>query len=350
MSKSFSLSESICKTDNGFVIASQNVNLIFELPNGSLEYRVLGSIPGERFFSSRLVGSIEKYKNKLIFVPGTASAISIFDLDTKEWKQIEIKNSGMIGNVKFLSSGIFKDKILMFGCHYPAIISLDMNSYEIEYDFDTLKPLYGKVKERSDCFFRTDIGEVDGKYFLACCSDNVILKYDPDKMHGELIRVGNENDRFSGIAYDGEAFWISPRFLGDVIKWAGGDEERFTLQQMQGNKSSLFSLGIVIDKDKNIVIPNLDYEYRYNKAINSDHFVPEKSNKKLLFKTFDDGTVSIDANGRIKLDINDEIISYSIFSNDRQVTEYLKKTGNIYIRSSCILESILTLDTYLDLI
>lgn len=67
---------------------------------------------------------------------------------------------------------------------------------------------------------------IDHYIYLASCIDNRVLIVDIDKDTFGWRTVGKNVYRYSGIAYDGEQFWLAPRKEGNVLVWDGADECR----------------------------------------------------------------------------------------------------------------------------
>ena len=50
---------------------------------------------------------------------------------------------------------------------------------------------------------------------------NQILKLELETGSYELISVGDRENQYVGIVWDGDAFWLAPRKNGVYVKWDG---------------------------------------------------------------------------------------------------------------------------------
>ena len=55
---------------------------------------------------------------------------------------------------------------------------------------------------------------------------NKVVRLNLETKDFQLYSIGNNDAAFSGIAYDGEVFYLSPRRTDAVIVWDGKDKVR----------------------------------------------------------------------------------------------------------------------------
>lgn len=195
------------KTGNGLC----NINL----RTGEVKYII--SIPGEALYGEFLYEDIKCYGNQLILIPGNASEIAVYDMNTKEIVKISVYTDQLKYKSSYNCFGKFHsafvtDKWVYFiPGHFPAIIKMNIETFELVYLEDWLEDIMPYY--RTDrYFFRKDIVCDDkGIIYLTSLYYNIVLSIDTksDKMH--IVRKGNvgEGCGCSCIAYQNNMFVLS---------------------------------------------------------------------------------------------------------------------------------------------
>lgn len=194
------------------------LNLLFKLniENGKIE--IVGSIPESKVVKKEFMGALCIWKGELYIAPYEAQSIWIYNINTKTWIEIPRKKLEHIDNGGMLQAFVYGDMVYMVGASYPAIIVINPENKKIEY---IEAPFYekGNVINLTDVYFRAQHVVNNGYLYIPSCMDNTILKINMQTYEFEWIKVGNKENRFSGITYDGKHFWLSPRFNTCVVEW-----------------------------------------------------------------------------------------------------------------------------------
>lgn len=210
--------ESCTKIENKYYFMAVDVNAFYSIDIKTKKIIYEGEIPNENtniYRAAKIMG----YNRNLVFIPLNSKYVSIYNIDKKNWKQIKVQDMGKYDNDKFFSAYIYENKLFLIGACYPAIMIIDMSNYNVKYEkrmFD--ERIYDKEKSH-DCIIRSDIVCVKNKLYMASCVSNHIGVFNLDDYSWKWISVGKDKNRYSGIAWDGEYFWLSPRYFGSVIKW-----------------------------------------------------------------------------------------------------------------------------------
>mgnify|MGYP003359352554 CR=1 FL=1 len=133
----------------------------------------------------------------------------------------------------------------LIGSSYPAIIKLDVSKMKAEYIKEPFIEKVKKMGELKDAFFRTHHAVRGEWLYLASCVDNTVLKFNLKTNEYKWLSIGSDDNKFSGIVYSLNDFWLSPRTTEKIIKWDG----------MNVNIYSLY-----FDVENNVLRPNLDYD------------------------------------------------------------------------------------------
>lgn len=296
MKKMVNHSECCLKIGNDLWFASKYRNVVFKVNLQTRKTSVVSAIPHESYYAKRLIGKMELWHNEVVFVPARAKKIWIFNLLNYRWQSMDLEEAEKIIEEKFMASCVYNDRVFMFPCHYQSIVELDMKSKEIRYYKKAISEVVRKTSQINDCFFRSDIALIGNVCYLATCFSNAVLAFNLDTNSYKWYRVGNENDKFSGITYDGKYFWLAPRMYGDAIRWDGSNEDRYAINDFEPRTVMCFT-GIVCDDDKRIIIPNLGYSFLYIKNNNEDVFTGFSNERCEAYLCKTNYTIIIRANG-----------------------------------------------------
>lgn len=217
--------------NNNLYVFLKDFNMLCSINLLSKDIKVLGSIPGEPFFSTCLVGMMFVYEDELYLVPHNAKKAWKYNIVTSSWSvwfEIEecvIDNIVVAGaevQQKFNQAYLYNDKVCMIGFRYPAIVTLDLKTTDISYDFAVYKELK-KIDESIDTYIRHDGYMNDETVLLPCMKKNYILKYNIKKQTGFWIKIGNDNKKYAGITYINSRYYLTPYLDNEYVIWDGKD-------------------------------------------------------------------------------------------------------------------------------
>ena len=256
------LTEDIAYLNGEYFFAAKEINAICSFNEKDGQIQVLRTDGSGDIWAYRRYGRVFKYDNKLYFLPLWAHNLLIYNLDTKTFETIPLKKIDGYNNDHFFAGIIVQEKLVMVGCQYPAIAVLDFKTHDLSYYEEPFKELLPKHKKGGDCFFRCDITNNGTKVYMASCLSNQILEFDVVDGSYEWHNIGGEKNTYSGIAYDGQKFWISPRRGKKAACW---DRNNNTIKEFDlpityesdDDKGNCTCLGAVYD-GKNIIFPGME--------------------------------------------------------------------------------------------
>ncbi len=215
--------------ENRIYFFSRDWNALYTTDLDSNRITFLGIMPEENVLARRLCAGIIYNRNReeLILIPMTAKKIWIYDLKTAQWKGLERKymTDGDFHKEIFRAAE-YKNNLFLIGSNYPAIIRMNIDTYELDYltePYTFLKPL----KNGIEGYFRSDFCLKENQLLLASCLNNYVLKIDLNTFDFEWHEVGEYGFCYSGIAWDGEYYWLSPRTGTPIVKWDGKDKTEY---------------------------------------------------------------------------------------------------------------------------
>ncbi len=319
--------DAVC-VDNRLIFFCRDINLLcsIQIDNGQLE--ILGKLPEEKLLGERLCGGIAVYNNNIVIAPLKARNIWIFSLDSCAWKQIELKefNDGL-GKSFFRSVYIYNNKAFFFGGYYPAIVILNLDTYEIEYISEVFDEKGGV---NTDLFFRSGPVVFNDRLYLASSIDNSVLVIDLKLLTYEWKKVGDKDDKYSGIVFDDGFFWLSPRKGKYIIRWDGYNIKKIEIPHNEIYLDILYSGIYLIDDHylittvSNSLLGSL-FVYKREEVYNRNErysFVKTIGPNQYMFQ-LEDGKIVIH---------NDEIgyLEHMLEFDDAYIYKLLKEKGLLF--------------------
>ncbi|MHB8065200.1 MAG: CDP-glycerol glycerophosphotransferase family protein [Ruminiclostridium sp.] len=197
-----------------------NALVKYDIQNERCE--ILGVAPNEPLGGKLLFNGIMKIENRIFLAPSCSKNIKIFDLNTKEFRTIvldEIHNMDEKSRVCGFSNIVkHKHKLYFIPSKYKAIVCLDYITDELTYFNGWYQELLKRNIEVNDILFK-DNCIVDEILYLPLCISNIVLSFNMNTGESTFYEVGNKNNRYACIEFDGEDFWLLPRKAGAVVKW-----------------------------------------------------------------------------------------------------------------------------------
>lgn len=171
----------------------------------------LGCFPKESLEQSFLYTGCARYENKIIFAPGMAECIALYDMQCNAIEMIELPDIEykFRDRKKFSDVFVFEHFAFFIPNRMPVIMKLDMNTCEVKLLTEWYEESLDEMLFPGDMLFTGDYAITDEKCYLPYCQKNMVLEVDLRSDETKFHRVGREETFFNTIAYDGELFWIT---------------------------------------------------------------------------------------------------------------------------------------------
>ncbi len=202
-----------------FVDADLNLLCCASLDNKKVE--IIDSIPEENINENYLASDIQIYKNKLIIIPNVAKKLWIYDMDIRSWHGVDI-NTYKVEYIKykFFQAVLWNNKLLLLGHQYPMNVRVDLDTEEIEY-LDIPNEVSDGYNFTQNVLFRDGYVIKDNFLYAPTCGSNYVMKLNLNTCDTKWERVGEEDNRFSGIVWHENYFWLSSNNKDEIVKWDG---------------------------------------------------------------------------------------------------------------------------------
>lgn len=253
--------EDLIKIGNEYFFAAKDVNAICKFDEVERNIEILYSDPDDDIWAFRRYARVFRYADLLIFPPMWASKFLIYDIKNNSFETKELKKIDGFHLDYFFSGQVIGDKLVLAGCQYPMIAVIELPDFNIHYYEEPLNEMLELHKRVDDCFFRCDMVAIGQTVYVASCISNRILEFNVESGKYSWHTVGKEENRYSGIAWDGESMWLSPRRETNIVCWNLISDEVEEIENpikysAEEEKERCIFLGAVYD-GKNIILPGM---------------------------------------------------------------------------------------------
>ena len=165
----------------------------------------------------RLHSRAVRIKDKVFFVPGSGSNLSVFDVNDKSLRAIPIPaataevfkfyNTYM----KFIDAIHHGNYLWLIPSTYPGILRMDLDTYEFQ-NFNSWIPGDGYMFRAKACVEGNSILIPNGK-------SNLVLKFNLNNQTSQLYTIGNLNKGSMCMKKIGANYYMAPRGQGAIVAW-----------------------------------------------------------------------------------------------------------------------------------
>lgn len=182
----------------------------------NLETNVLkyhGAVPGERMFDSCLYSSLCVSDDYVTLIPHAGSSIVTYESGCNSISATRIDNTY---KYKFVDSYINNGVIYAIPFRYPALVKYNTITGEILEDKRLCSDF--KIHGSGTEFFSAGGVNADGVLTFSSKCDNTVVRYDTHTGNFNFSNIGNRDNIYSCLAYDGASYWLFSR-KGSIVKW-----------------------------------------------------------------------------------------------------------------------------------
>lgn len=332
---------------------AREFNLLFSIDIQDGTVNPIDAIPQEHILSNFICGHITIHNNKLIISPFKTKKIWIYDLLSKHWDSITIKErDNLYGLGGFFQTYIYNNSLFLIGCGYPAIICLDLENYSCYYIEEPYQDLLSRHPDIDFFYFRTQGVLLNNNLYLASCLDNYVLKFDFETKKYHWIKIGSDDYVYSEITWDGNNFWLSPRLNCDIVKWDGKDKIEI-LSMPPELKPSLNTYAWTACYDGNhVIFPCVSHPKSIIVDIQRNAFKIEERQYNLYTRLDNGMIISQTSNGELSIKSDDTIKKYHPSIDIEYLRQFYEKKnlsifngGTLYHETPA--SSLLSLENYL---
>ena len=210
---------SCIRIENNIWFSATNYNGLYQYNLGNGITKRIGDFPNEDLWQGGLYHNVCLYQHSLVFIPHQGRWLSIYDIDKKIFKQVEMPNYRLAQDDvgKFLEGVVYQDKVYVVGYRFPGIIKVDLNTYETEIVYEVHE------NPGNDGVYSVYFGAqaaVDGNLlYIPCLYHNSVLIFDMNHDEAIQVEIGEDFSRYIRIVRDDSKFYLVTKDTSHLVVW-----------------------------------------------------------------------------------------------------------------------------------
>lgn len=227
------------QVDEEIIFVGTKLNILWAINKVTKHVRIIGKIPEEELFIPYSVGAMALCDRKIILAPLNAKNVWSYDLDSNEWHCLELSTEIQNIKEKFFGTVIYNDIVVLLGYKYQGIVIVNIKTDEV---LPIEIPITHNINLISKYGFLNWDYIFNGSYIITpVLLKNSVLKINLDNYSVEEIEIGDRNNKYVSIAFDGQNYWLAPREGRNIIKWDGyGQIETYQLPSIYKDDEMYF--------------------------------------------------------------------------------------------------------------
>lgn len=202
---------------------ARELNLVFSVSLETHKLKIIGKIPTENDKAERLISHIVPDRDRLLFIPLNAKKIWVCNRLFKEWKSVDLPDE--IEETEALKLGkafVYKESLYIIGHMIAAVLKYKLDDFSIEKVWLPSKEY--RLHKTADCFAMFRYCKKDNILYIASSIYNHVIELNIDNWDYKTHVVGDADDRFSGVLWDGNYYWLPSRKGTGLTRWDGKDK------------------------------------------------------------------------------------------------------------------------------
>ncbi len=188
----------------------------YDIKNNELLWK--GRFPDEGYESRYRYTGCVAYKNKLFFPPFAAEQIAVYDRETGEFERIPIDTYGIQWK-KIYAMAKYNEKMFCFGAMIPAILCVDLETYEVTYFEEAHRELSKYFINNELPILNRDIIVEGNICYLSSARANVVLEFHMNDYKYKIYQVGNKENYYLSMKKFRGKIYLIPRNAANVVCW-----------------------------------------------------------------------------------------------------------------------------------
>lgn len=212
------------KVGNKYYLLLAGLSNVFVLSEGSdvienyikLSDQWLGECP------TRLI----EHGECIFVLPSKGQTIKRINLNSYEIDELNIplttkKKFGESSDYPFFLGYADSNNLYLFGYSFPGILKIDLVTWKAVNIDSWVDNCYEKITYSNDgCLYWKYI-KIDQMLYIPCCNMNAVMIFDLQNENVSIVKVGDSDQRYVSIEYDGNNIWLIPRDgrNGSIVRW-----------------------------------------------------------------------------------------------------------------------------------
>ena len=185
------------------------------------ETLMVDTIPDEPLLEERLYSGVSEADGKLYFAPNRAKEMLTYDLRSKQLGKISYKVSKKRILSQFNRIVKYNDCLFFLPTLYPAMVKYNLSASTIQHYYDIINNIKKNVsteKRDAPVFYVAGCKERES-LLLTSIKSNAVAEFNMNTGQTTMFRVGNEQNTYVGIAFDGNDYWLITFENNVIVRW-----------------------------------------------------------------------------------------------------------------------------------
>jgi len=187
---------------------------------------IIGRIHGELAEGKRLYRGISQIDEKtLFFAPQWACEEMIYHIEDDIIEKREICGNKRTYGTNFLDTVKVGNIIWLIPTQYPALVAYDI----ITGKYSSYSDFMNGIKKEKTNYFSDYVCVGKEAIFFSCMASNLVIRFDLITKQALMYEVGNRNNQYSSIDYDGEKIWLIAGNRREIVIWNPDNQEELSV-------------------------------------------------------------------------------------------------------------------------
>lgn len=217
------------------------MNGFFRVEKAGGQAELLFHFPKEEVTAEFLYSKPEKVEDWFVFTPRSAQSIFLYHTVTQEQKTIPLKPVKGSKKIRYRQTNQLANSVqqgnfvYFFPATYPAILKLNMSTFQVEYLTSWIGQLEGFLSEdippQLNGYFinKPFLPPQEDRLFLPCTCTNAVFEFDFTRDQGQFHKIEGAVTAFQQVIYQEGYFWLTPKQGNLLTKWNKETGESSTL-------------------------------------------------------------------------------------------------------------------------
>lgn len=195
---------------------------------------------------------ISYYDGRIILLPRNADEVYIYNRITNNAMKLILSEEVNVS--KFSKIIEYKGKLFLVPRCYPAIVELDMKSFQIVEHKECIKDIICKNTEAEPRFLYANVVR-DNLLYLALADKSQVLVFNMDNGEFVIKNVGDHDFGYLSMTYDETYFWLFSGKNNCLVRWKEESNETVTYDNVLDNaENGELGRGIILNKDDSVLL------------------------------------------------------------------------------------------------
>ncbi|QKS47935.1 hypothetical protein HUB94_26935 (plasmid) [Paenibacillus cellulosilyticus] len=213
---------------------ARDFNGLFCMDRALMKPKYVGSFDEEN--SRSLYVGMTQYQDKLYFAPYLAEQMAAYDIEHQSFEHTALGTAPRLNWLHPREKGFFQSVfryehyLFLIPITYPAIIRYNLNTGERDDITDWVahtqlnaenSPYYLQWNKTFDFgrLLASSVASNATELVMTLWGSNELVILDAETLDSRIVKVGEADERFAGVCFDGTNYWLAARNQNYMVRW-----------------------------------------------------------------------------------------------------------------------------------